>query len=159
MHRSRLTSTTRDRRGGWVVPALVVVVVLLLLAAGLGLRAMIRGAADGAGPRQRARPTTFYWPQTQPAGPGAGRVGVILADKRFASVGDVRPEDWKLNDEVRFLDADGRALAHGAVRAILKGTLHVAYDPEPGAPRAIQEGDRAIRTGKTLAGPHVPPDE
>jgi hypothetical protein len=139
----------RGRRdGGRVSVVLVVVCVLVALGVGLGLRALLN--AGSAGARKREKTEQFYWPIADATGPGQGVVGVMLPDEGFVSVGDVRPEDWKLNHEVRFVDKEGRVVAHGVVRAVVGGKLHVKYEPEPGAPRALQQGDRAIRTGKVL---------
>lgn len=147
-------------RRGWVAPVLVVLAVLLILAAGLGLRALLRDAAEAdAARRPASKPDTFHWPVTQAAAPGAGIVATLHPEEGYASVGDIRPEEWKRNDEVRFVDGDGSILAHGAVRAIVNGKLRVQYEPAPAAARGLQPGDRAIRTGKTLAETRPAPAE
>lgn len=135
---------------------MIVIAVLVAVGVVLGLRALLRQADAGAR-RAPAKPEAFYWPVTGPTGPGQGVVHALLPDTGYAAVDDVRPEEWKLGNEVRFVDAENRLLAHGVVREVVKGNLHVEYEPEPDAPRALAKGDRAIRTGRTRPGPQTAP--
>ena len=84
---------------------------------------------------------------TQPAGAAkadehAGTITTVLADKQYAAVKVPNVKEWKLNDGVVVTDEQGRTLAEGEVRAIVKDKVHIKYEPTSRAPRKPAKGDR-----------------
>jgi hypothetical protein len=77
-----------------------------------------------------------------------GLVTAVLPDQRLAAVSNVPLNDFKVGDVITFVDANGKILDNGMVKAIGKNSLHVLYDaPGPGqfAPRVGDLGIRAIQ--------------
>lgn len=76
------------------------------------------------------------------------RVGVVSGvaeDVKLATVGQVSPRDFRMNDVVTFIDADGRILTSGSVVGTAGSDLQVRYSRPRGDGRVPRVGDLAVR--------------
>ena len=76
------------------------------------------------------------------------RVGVVsgvAADANLATVGQVNPRDFRVNDVVTFIDADGRILTSGSVTGTSGSDLQVRYARPREGGRIPRVGDLAVR--------------
>src|SRR5262249_30230889 len=77
-------------------------------------------------------------------------VGVVIAvlpenEGRFAAVGDVPVDEFRIGDAITFIDSNMARVNHGIVRRIADGALHVEYEKPMKTERAPQLGDLAVR--------------
>lgn len=80
-------------------------------------------------------------------------VGVVMQSlprERFAAVGDVPVDEFRVGEVVTFIDVEQRQLTHGVVRRITSDTLHVEFEPPPRGGRAPRVGDLAVRFKSTV---------
>jgi len=83
----------------------------------------------------------------QRANPNArvGVVSAVAADANLATVGRVKPRDFRMNDVVTFIDAEGRILTSGSVSGTAGGDLQVRYAQPREGGRIPRVGDLAVR--------------
>jgi hypothetical protein len=74
-----------------------------------------------------------------------GFVTQTLPRERFAAVGDVPLDQFRVGQIVTFMDIRQKPLTRGVIRRITSTELHVEYDKPPFGARAPRVGDLALR--------------
>ena len=76
----------------------------------------------------------------------ATRVGLIIGSNpqsNLVSVGEINPKEFRVGDNVVFIDSRQNTLGGGEVVRILQDSIHVRYDRPSGRPP--REGDVMVR--------------